>query len=42
VLQGWLIGSPFAAVPQKGVNNQMEVNDRLKQSGGDDKNMTMA
>jgi len=42
VLQGWLIGSLFATVPQKGVNNQMEVNDRPKQSGGDDENMTKA
>jgi hypothetical protein len=26
----------------KGVNNQMEVNDRLKKSGGDDENTTKA
>ena len=42
VSQGWLTGSLFTAVPQKGVNNQMEVNDWLKQSGGDDENMTKA
>ena len=28
--------------PSKGVNNQMEVNDRLKQSGGDGKNTNKA
>ena len=26
----------------KGLNNQMEANDQLKQSGGDDENMTKA
>ena len=42
VLQGWLVRSLFAAVPQKGVNNQMEVNYRPIQSGGDDENTTKA
>ena len=42
MLKGWLAGSLFADVPQKGVNNQMEVNDRPIQSGGDDENTTKA
>jgi len=42
VLQGWLIGSLFAVVRQKGVNNEMEVNDQLEQSGSDDENIIMA
>jgi len=42
VSQGWLAGSLFAVIPQKWVNNQMEVNEMPKQSGGDDENMTKA
>ena len=40
--QGWLAWSLFTVVPQKGVNNLMEANDRPKQSGGDDENTTKA
>ena len=42
MLQRWLIVSLFTAVPQKGVNNHMEVNDRPIQSGSDDENTTKA
>ena len=40
VERGWLTESLVAVVPQKGVNNQMEANDRQQQSGGDGKNTT--
>jgi len=35
-------GITLHSCSSKGVNNQMEVNDRLKKSGGDGKNTTRA